>query len=340
MRRLLDLSAVLGLLIALLWAVISALWGQGLSPDDLARQPEAAIVFPTARFEREYRADAVFSVDQLHGAIVEREYRISAPVGDVVSFYRNELESRGWSFPWGEPEPSVFPGFRACARSLVFELYVFEPRGFLVQLSNVDFRIPVECHKDTPPTPATVAIVAVFSFVGYLAVAWTQQRRARWARGAPMRSAGGVARWGPAFAWVPYVVLDWRPGPTIAPVTPIVEIGLALTVLGVAFALWAVATLGREFDLAPEVHRDHAVVRAGPYRWVRHPLYVGIAVHLVGAGIASGNLVLILGILLAGLPLLYFRARAEEDLLRAELGSAYESYARDTGMFVPRLTGQ
>ena len=163
------------------------------------------------------------------------------------------------------------------------------------------------------------------------------QRRARQLRGGPLRAVGGVARWGPAFAWVPYVALDARPGPTMTPDELVVDVGLALIVAGAMFALWAAATLGTHFDLEPEVHSGHTVVRSGPYRFVRHPVYLGLAVHLIGACVASGNLLLILGVLLAGLPLLYLRARGEEGLLRAELGPAYDAYARKVGMFVPLL---
>ena len=128
-----------------------------------------------------------------------------------------------------------------------------------------------------------------------------------------------------------------NPGPTITPSGPIVYLGLALIIGGAAFALWAASTLGSQFDLEPEVHRDHAVVSRGPYRVVRHPVYVGLAVHLAGACLASGNLLLSLGVAFVGLPLLYLRARAEEQLLRDHLGPAYETYVRDTGMFLPRL---
>lgn len=333
----LEIVAAVGLLATLIWALLAALYVAffGLTPADLAAQPEASITFPGARLERETAHDADLDIlfTGLSPARFDRDYRTSAPFADVIAFYRAELESRGWSVLVGLHD------FDACARGLNFSVRSqFTSATFAVEISQTYFRHPPECRQGIPPAPEAVALGSVVAFTIYIARASLLQRRARRLRGGPLRTAGGVARWGPAFAFVPYLILDWRPGPTIAPSQPIIEIGLALIVVGAAFAFWAASTLGTQFDLEPEVHQGHSVVRRGPYRFVRHPVYVGLAVHLVGACIASGNLVLILGVLLVGLPLLYLRARMEEQLLRAELGSSYEAYAHDVGMFFPRLT--
>ena len=113
--------------------------------------------------------------------------------------------------------------------------------------------------------------------------------------------------------------------------------GLLLIGAGVAFALWAIAALGRHYDLVPEVHQDHELVRAGPFRFVRHPVYTGLAIHFAGACLATGNLLLIAGTLLVTYPAFYVRARAEERLLRDRFGAAYDDYARRVGMLVPLL---
>jgi protein-S-isoprenylcysteine O-methyltransferase Ste14 len=94
-------------------------------------------------------------------------------------------------------------------------------------------------------------------------------------------------------------------------------------------------TLGRHFDTEVEVHSGHEVVRRGPYALVRHPVYSGLALHLLGACIATGNVLLIAGTLFGAIPAFYIRASVEERLLRTELGPAYAAYARDVGMLVP-----
>lgn len=161
------------------------------------------------------------------------------------------------------------------------------------------------------------------------------QRRAVSRRGATVRTAGGLAALVPYFLWVPYVVIALRPGPELDVPEALEWVGVALTVLGVAFSLWAIVTLGRHYDLVLEVHRDHELIRRGPYALVRHPVYTGLALHFAGVCLATGNALLIAGTLLVSFPAFYLRARAEETLLRERFGAEYEKYAREVPMLVP-----
>ena len=81
------------------------------------------------------------------------------------------------------------------------------------------------------------------------------------------------------------------------------------------------------------------IVDRGPFAIVRHPVYFGLAVHFVGACLATGNWLLITGTLFVSFPALYVRAREEERLLRAQLGASYEAYARRVPMLVPLMRG-
>jgi protein-S-isoprenylcysteine O-methyltransferase Ste14 len=139
----------------------------------------------------------------------------------------------------------------------------------------------------------------------------------------------------PYFFWVPYVVIALRPGPEVDVPDALRWIGVALSVLGIVFSLWAMVALGRHYDLVLEVHQDHELVRHGPYALVRHPVYTGLGLHFAGACLATGNLLLIAGTLLVSYPAFYARARAEERLLRDRFGVEYEKYAREVPMLVP-----
>ena len=161
------------------------------------------------------------------------------------------------------------------------------------------------------------------------------QRRAVSRRGATVRTAGGLAALTPYFLWVPYVVIALRPGPELTVPELLAWLALALSVVGVAFSLWAIAALGRHYDLVLEVHEDHELIRGGPYGLVRHPVYTGLALHFAALCLATGNLLLILGTLLVSYPAFYVRARAEESLLRERFGAEYEKYAREVPMLVP-----
>ena len=161
------------------------------------------------------------------------------------------------------------------------------------------------------------------------------QRRALARRGATLRTAGGLAALVPYFFWVPYIVIWLRPGPEVAIPEALRWLGVGASLLGIAFSLWAMATLGRHYDLVLEVHQDHELIRRGPYRVVRHPLYTGLGLHFAGVCLATGNLLLVAGTLLVTYPAFYLRARAEERLLREQFGAQYEKYAREVSMLVP-----
>jgi protein-S-isoprenylcysteine O-methyltransferase Ste14 len=182
-----------------------------------------------------------------------------------------------------------------------------------------------------------VTLVSVASIVTFMVVAQLSRIRGRARRGETVARSRGLAHHVAYFFFVPYAVIVARPGPEIDVPEPLRWVGLALVVLGIAFSVWAIAKLGRHYDLELEIHRDHELVRTGPYRLVRHPLYTGLGVHFAGACLATGNLALIAGTLLVTYPALFVRAQIEERLLRERFGAAYDQYARQVGMFVPLL---
>lgn len=186
-------------------------------------------------------------------------------------------------------------------------------------------------------SPALVSVMSLASIVTFMVVAQVSRYRAVARRGATVARAGGFAQYIAYFVFVPYIVIVTRPGPELDLPEPLRWLGLLLIWLGVAFALWAVVTLGRHYDLVPEVHQDHELVRGGPFRFVRHPVYTGLALHFAGACVATGNVLLIAGTLFVTCPAFYLRARTEERLLRERFGAAYEQYAREVGMLVPLL---
>ena len=65
--------------------------------------------------------------------------------------------------------------------------------------------------------------------------------------------------------------------------------GLALTIAGIAFTIWARFYLGSNWSGRPTIKEDHTLVRSGPYALVRHPIYTGILLGLLGTAIAHGK---------------------------------------------------
>ena len=109
-------------------------------------------------------------------------------------------------------------------------------------------------------------------------------------------------------------------------------IGFVLVAVGLGFAVAARAVLGNNWSGVVALKQDHELIRSGPYRWVRHPIYTGLFAALLGSVIALGE---VRGVIALGLFTLAFlrRVTVEERLLADEFGAAYRAYRRD----VPRL---
>lgn len=179
--------------------------------------------------------------------------------------------------------------------------------------------------------------VVVIGGVIFIVFAQIARGRAVARRGPSVRVARGIAQALPYFFWVPYVVIAFGIGPRVQLPDVLVALGLALTAGGVALAIWSIVTLGRHYDLVLEIHAGHELVRAGPFRFVRHPVYTGLALHFIGACLATGNLLLTAGTVFVTLPTFVIRAQAEEQLLREEFGADYDRYAELVPMLVPGL---
>ena len=109
----------------------------------------------------------------------------------------------------------------------------------------------------------------------------------------------------------------------------------ALTAAGLLFTWWARVHLGRLWSDWVVKKAGHHVVDSGPYRLVRHPIYLGLIVAAFATASEKGNSFSLLGGAIMTLAF-YTKARREERFLRAELGeNSYAAYASKTAMLVP-----
>ncbi|HUJ32695.1 MAG TPA: isoprenylcysteine carboxylmethyltransferase family protein [Candidatus Acidoferrum sp.] len=118
---------------------------------------------------------------------------------------------------------------------------------------------------------------------------------------------------------------------------PVQAVGAALTCLGVAFAIWARYHIGRYWSSTVSLRADHQLIRTGPYAHIRHPIYTGILLAVLGTAVAVGRYRAIVAfvIVLAGFT---WKASREEALLSGEFGPAFEEHKRVTGFFLPRFS--
>jgi len=117
-------------------------------------------------------------------------------------------------------------------------------------------------------------------------------------------------------------------------VWPVVA-GLTLVAAGIGLRAWSIVTLGRFFQYQIKVQPGHQVVTGGPYRYVRHPSYTGIAMVLAGIALASGDVWSLLAVAVLGGAGLAVRIRAEERQLTQALGGEYERFAAGRKRLVP-----
>jgi protein-S-isoprenylcysteine O-methyltransferase Ste14 len=114
-------------------------------------------------------------------------------------------------------------------------------------------------------------------------------------------------------------------------------VGIVAMWLGIALREWAVLTLGRFFTVVVRVTAEQTVVDRGPYRWVRHPSYVGLLLTLIGLGLALGNWLSLLALAILPTVGLVIRIRVEEQALLSALGDQYREYAERRPRLVPGL---
>jgi protein-S-isoprenylcysteine O-methyltransferase Ste14 len=140
--------------------------------------------------------------------------------------------------------------------------------------------------------------------------------------------------------WVlPPALIALRIGEIEAGWLPARIVGLAVGLAGAVLLVWASVLLGRLLMHEAAVREDHALMESGPYRFVRHPVYEGYLALLLGSGVASLNVcvLLIWPVSLLGI---HIQAASEEQLLRTRFGQDYERYVGRTGRLVPRFKGQ
>jgi protein-S-isoprenylcysteine O-methyltransferase Ste14 len=147
------------------------------------------------------------------------------------------------------------------------------------------------------------------------------------------------ARWGIILEglgfWTTYA---HRPD-TWASELPYWRFGLALllALAGISLAWASVRSLGRQWRIDAGLNADHQLVREGPYRFVRHPIYAAMLCMLLMGIAAVGTLPgwpIALVLFIAGTEI---RVRTEDDLLRGRFAAEFENWRRSVPAYLPYL---
>lgn len=125
--------------------------------------------------------------------------------------------------------------------------------------------------------------------------------------------------------------------PLFTPVlTPFVGIlAVLLAASSVCLVLVSVRTLGRQWAIAARLIEGHQLITAGPYRFVRNPIYTGMFGMLIATGLVASHW---LGLLLGSVLFLFgtiWRVRLEEQLLRTKFGPQFDHYRAKVPALIP-----
>jgi protein-S-isoprenylcysteine O-methyltransferase Ste14 len=111
-------------------------------------------------------------------------------------------------------------------------------------------------------------------------------------------------------------------------------VGVALTVGGVAFMIWARETLGRYWSGTITLKEGHRVIKTGPYALARHPIYTGLLTAIIGTELPQGHLASVLGVALLAIGIAR-KISLEEKLLGDHFGAEYAAYGQQVKTIIP-----
>jgi protein-S-isoprenylcysteine O-methyltransferase Ste14 len=110
-------------------------------------------------------------------------------------------------------------------------------------------------------------------------------------------------------------------------------IGLALFLLGLGLAVWARVFLGRNWGMPMSEKTEPELVTSGPYRLIRHPIYSGLLLALLGTALAVSFYILVVFALLGAY--FVYAAVMEERRMTELFPDSYPDYKRSTKMLIP-----
>jgi protein-S-isoprenylcysteine O-methyltransferase Ste14 len=109
-------------------------------------------------------------------------------------------------------------------------------------------------------------------------------------------------------------------------------LGASILLLSLSFAIWARITLGRNWSGAIQKVEEQRLIRNGPYRYIRHPIYTGFVCGFCGTFITLGAS--LLGFIII---LISYIAKIiiEENFLVTEFGDEYREYMNESWALIP-----
>ena len=131
--------------------------------------------------------------------------------------------------------------------------------------------------------------------------------------------------------WLPWLGARFLPDTLI-----VYLLGLLLVMAGLAFAVWARVYLGRNWSGTVTVKENHELIRSGPYAIVRHPIYTGLLLAMLGTAIVLGEWRGLLSFCFLSAAF-WFKLRREERFMADSFPDTYPSYRAQVSALIPLL---
>ncbi len=111
-------------------------------------------------------------------------------------------------------------------------------------------------------------------------------------------------------------------------------LGAALVFAGLAWSVIARIYLGGNWSATVTLKRGHELIRTGPYRWTRHPIYTGLLLAFVGSAVATNEWRGVLGVVLVAIAFMC-KLAVEERFMEGQFPTEYAAYRADVPALVP-----
>ncbi len=170
-----------------------------------------------------------------------------------------------------------------------------------------------------------VAVAWIAFWVYWLISAWGVKRGSPRREGIPLRILAAIV--------VIALFRVFHPAGLEVHGTALAAVGAAVVLGGLGFAIWARVHLGRNWGMPMSLKEEPELVTSGPYRLVRHPIYTGILVAVVGTALAVNLLALLVAVIVAAF--FFYSASVEERNMTAAFPTTYPAYKAQTKMLIP-----
>ena len=118
---------------------------------------------------------------------------------------------------------------------------------------------------------------------------------------------------------------------------PVLVSYIGFLIIGTGFFIrqWSIITLDKFFTPVVSIQEDQKLITKGPYRYARHPSYLGLILELIGIALAVSNYIAFLIIIVSIYPAISYRMGNEERVLVKKFGSQYLEYKKEVKALIP-----